>query len=118
MHTLTICFGPTNAIWMLVFKNKDKAETAWKSVTDSNLIATLEDDFGQTICVKKEAISGLMLEDTDLSKNAHIEVALQRARVQAEGQTRANADPVLRTAQMRQGPSVIAPGMNGFGGRN
>ena len=44
----------------------------------------MEDDFGQFVGVKGTEMRGIMLEDMELSKLAHIEQGLHRARTQAQ----------------------------------
>lgn len=112
MHSLTIVFGPSPVPWVLLFKTKESAETARMRVNETNdmLVA---DDFGQEIHIRKESIHGIMLEDMEQSKLAHIEQGLHRARTQAKAQQMAAADPTLRTAQMMGGPAMLQPGFGG-----
>lgn len=109
MHCLTICFGPAGTTWALMFKTKEAAEANWNSVAmkSSNVVTRFRDDFGQELVLETDKIHGIMLEDMSLSKLAHIERALHQARMQAEGQKMAQADPAL--AQAGRGPGIISP---------
>ena len=115
MFSLTICFGPAATSWALMYETKEKAEAAFDilsgvPINDFNgKIAKLSDDFGQLARIEISEIHGLMLEDLDLTKKAHILRALHHAHMQAEGQSAAAADPVLRS-QAHRGPSILAPG--------
>ena len=110
MFSLTICFGPAATSWALMFKTKEGADHA-VGILDSCFegISRVSDDFGQTCRVNTKMIHAMMLEDLDLTKRAHIERALHHAHMQAEGQSAAAADPVLRS-QAHRGPSILAPG--------
>lgn len=108
MYCLSIMFGPGPAGWALFFKTKEAADSAWQHVIDEETIS-ITDDFGHLCCVKRATVHGTMLEDMDQSKLAHIERALHQARTNAETQSRAEADPMIRNAQMKRGPSVISP---------
>jgi hypothetical protein len=110
MFSLTICFGPSATSWALMFRTKENANEAWNRMTlASEGKTTLTDDFGQRGLIDLKSVHGLMLEDLDLTKQAHIQRALHHAHMQAEGQSAAMADPVLR-AQGNRGPSILAPG--------
>ena len=56
-----------------------------------------------------------MLENLDVSKQAHIARSLHQQRIQAEFQKAAESDPVIRTAM--RGPAVLSPMGNSFNGR-
>ena len=111
MFSLTICFGPAATSWALMFKTKAAADEVWTTIRTSDPFTAVAhtDDFGQTCFVTKQGVHGLMLEDLDLTKQAHIQRALHHAHMQAEGQSAAAADPVLRS-QAHRGPSILAPG--------
>ncbi len=116
MFSLTIAFGNGPAtMWTLMWRDKEKADEAFARAQDhepSSLILT--DEFGQCCDIERAGICGVMLEDMELSKLAHIERALHQARTQAQGQQAAENDNVLRTQRSRSGPAVLTPGMNGF----
>lgn len=112
MFCLTVAVG--NIPWALMFKTEESANVAFIALdTFTTDAVRVTDDFGQTLVVRDSALQGMMLEDMDKSKLAHIERALHHARMQQEGQKLAAADAQLRAGQ--HGPSIIAPmgGMNG-----
>ncbi len=113
MFSLTISFGPTNVMWTLMFRNKEQGELAFAALKRPEFNGTLVDDFGQEIFLGFGGIHGVIFEDMELSKLAHIERALHQARMQAKGAEAAESDPVLRANRFRQGPAVLTPGMNG-----
>lgn len=123
MHSLTIVFGPSPVPWVLLFRDEAKAKAVYASggLTDEERATgrvgyfSATDDFGQEIRIAKASIHGVMLEDMDQSKLAHVEQGLHRARTQAKAQQMAAADPVLRTAAMAQGPAMLQPGFQGNG---
>jgi hypothetical protein len=122
MFSLTIAFGPSNTLWQLVFREAEKANDAYSKLNQaapSNQPVIVVDDFGQSTSIMRNQIHGFMLEDMNLSKQAHIERALHQMRTQAEGQTIVENDSVLRAAAARRGgPSIISPmnpAMNGGG---
>ena len=124
MFSLTISFGPGPVMWTMMWRDREKAEAAWNAVAISKAtesVLKLTDDFGQDAIIEITTIHGIMLEDMELSKNAHIERALHQARMQAKGQEMAESDQILRAARARQGgPGILTPmgPMNGgFGPR-
>lgn len=115
MYSLSIMFGPANAMWTLMFHDEVKAAEAFQLLNtgDANTVTHLTDDFGQKVYLKQSAIHAAMLEDLDQSKQAHIETALHRARTQARAQTLASNDPILRNAAAMNSPAVFSPMGNG-----
>lgn len=117
MFSLTICFGPANTPWILLFKEEEKAKAVYNNYVEFSLTSVAgmliaADDFGQALAVPFDQINGMMLDDMDQSQLAYIERGLHNARAQAKAQQRAAADPTLRTAAMAQGPAALSP----FGG--
>ncbi len=113
MFSLTIVFGPSPTPFTLLFNSEENAR---KALNASTLIEThliLTDDFGQHAEVSRASIHGTMLEDMDKSKLAHIEQGLHRARTQANAQSRAQSDPVLKAAAMMSGAPMLSPMGNG-----
>lgn len=109
MYSLTIHFGPNAICWQFSFKEKEKAEAAFKSIgenIDKGLMGQVRDDFGQTANMGQ--ISGYLLEDLDLVEEARIQRSLMNARGEVKARQRAATDPVIRTAG--QGPAVLQPG--------
>lgn len=112
MHTLSICFGC--AVWPLLYKTKEAAEIAYNAANTGSGDIGLTDDFGQTVTIKPGSLHGLMLEDMDQTKMAHIERAMHQQRMQVLAQKTAQTDPALRAAAMMQGPGILDPQrMNG-----
>jgi len=112
MFSLTVCFGPTNMVWALLFKEKAKAfqyhldiSAAMNRDAPGTLIA--EDDFGQSITIVLTDVHGIALEDLDQIEEARILRSLANARGEVKARQRAATDPVIRQAQ--QGPAVISP---------
>lgn len=116
MHSLTIVFGPSPVPWVLLFKTKEAADAARQLAGHPHEIFSIADDFGQEIRIAKASIHGMMLENMDLSKMAHIEQGLHRARTQAKAQELGAADPILKVAAMRQGPAMLNPSFPGGNG--
>lgn len=122
MHKLTIVFGPAATVWPLMFKTEESAKAALAATTSTppsdDTIIVVTDDFSQQVHIRLSRVHGVMLEDLDVSRLAHIEHQMYVWRVQANAQQNAKADPVLRAAAAGRGPSVIEPqgvGMNGMG---
>lgn len=109
MFSLTISFGPGPVMWTLMWRDKAKAIKAYEQYATIEDTLILTDDFGQEARIAREDIHGVMLEDMELSKLAHIERALHQARTQAQGQTMAQNDSVLRTARHQGGPPILSP---------
>jgi hypothetical protein len=104
--------------WPLLFKDKEKVDEAWTLASSfkPDMSISLEDDFGQKFAAPCIMISGVMLEDLDQTKIAHIELSLHHARMQGAAQKAAAADPAIRETMRPQQPSVFVPGgMNGRG---
>lgn len=124
MHSLTICFGPTGTVWTLLFKEEEKARTAYvaldKPTNTANFFENvfLNDDYGQELQIRLGEIKGVLLEDMDLSQLAQVERGLHQARSQAKAQTRAMQDPVIKESlrAQQQGPAVMSPMGNRFNG--
>jgi hypothetical protein len=111
MYLITIAVAPV--AWPLMFQTKEKAEKTLLLLRNEQILVT--DDFGQTFEGRRASIGGVLFEDLDQSRNAHIERALHEGRLRASLQTRAKSDPVLRHASMT-GPAMISPMGNGFNG--
>jgi hypothetical protein len=119
MFSLSVALdGPV--IWALMFKTKESAEKAWSAASElaPQIAVTISDDFGQKVLLTGDKFIGAVLEDLSLTRLAHIERYLHEARTRAKAQQDAHADPVLRTAAMAQGPSMISPMGNGPFPRN
>lgn len=102
--------------WPLLFKEEEKAKENWMLVTafKPEQCVSIEDDFGQQFAAPCINISGVMLEDLDKTRQAHIELSLHHARMQSAAQAAAKADPALRQAMFSGSPAVINP-VNGRG---
>ena len=122
MFCLTVVFGPAATNWRLLYKTAEKADAAFNTLkrapnktTEFNpdIRVELVDDFGQRAVFKTDEVSGAMFENLDESKVGVIEFSLHHARVNANTQQRAEADPALRAAMLGRGPSMISPMANG-----
>jgi hypothetical protein len=113
MHIITIACAPVAL--QFVYKTKESATAAWETRADETGKVTLADDFGQTGSFTASAISCRVLEDCDVSRQAHIARSLHQQRMQNDAQKAAEADPALRMGLMRS-PAVLSP-MAGFNGR-
>jgi hypothetical protein len=108
MYSLTICFGPAATSWAFMFKEKEKAEAAYKQISEAiglGRMTRIEDDFGQIGTLG--SVTGYLLEDLELTEQARIERSMVDARAQTKFNQRAKSDPTI-VAAMR-GPSVISP---------
>lgn len=114
MHVITVAFGEAPAMWQFVFKTEEAATVAWQQLGNETEVVIV-DDFGQTGNFDPKHISGRMLENLDISKQAHIARSLHQQRLQAEFQKAAESDPVIRTAM--RGPAVLSPMGMPFNGR-
>lgn len=118
MFSLTICFGPTGTLWTMLFKTEQNARQISDIIKEEMVTYKLQgkdgygefnDEFGQSFSLAFSAIHGMMLEDLEQSKLAHIERALHQARTQALGQTMVESDSTLKAARQRQGAAIIQP---------
>lgn len=116
MHIITIAFGSAPSIWQFVFRTEEAAKKVWdhKAVTPG--LIEITDDFGQTAVFREADICGRMIENMDLSKQAHLNRHLHQQRMQAEANKQAEADPAIRAAMAGRGPAILSP-MGGFNGR-
>jgi hypothetical protein len=117
MYNLTIHFGPNAVAWSFLFKDENKAQSAFTNVSSvmgpSQLTTDFEDDYGQKVTIFGQAIHGVLLENTELGTEARILRGLEQAKGQARATKRASSDPELQAAMRGQGPSVITPFANG-----
>ena len=122
MFSLTIAFGPGPTVWRLMWNDEEAAKKAFGECatpmpaisTDFAEMLDLADDFGQQLRVERASVHGVLFEEIDKSKLAHIAAILHQERTQALARQAAANDPVLRNARFQQGPAVMVPqGMNG-----
>lgn len=115
MFIVNVALGNTS--WRLLFKDEAKA------LGEFNLICAqlheaspikMQDEFGQTFFGNTSAIHGVMFEDMDKTKMAHVEMALHQARTQGLATKMAQHDPALKAQSNMGGPSVLNPMGNGF----
>lgn len=131
MFLITIALGQTAV--PLLYKTDETAKSAWELLTTPSPfppvgVATsmerlrgvpapvyLTDDFGRTVTIMPNALSGAIFEDMDQTKLSQVEIALHHARTQAAANKRGSTDPELRS--MAQGPAMLHPmmGMPGNG---
>ena len=116
MHIITVAFGATPAMWQFVFKTEESAIKSWDvlNIGKAGDCVGVTDDFGQSALFDLANVTGRMLENLDLSKQAQIARSLHQQRTQAEFQKSAESDPVIRMAM--RGPAVLSP-VPGFNGR-
>ena len=115
MFCLNVALGNTS--WRLLFRDVEKAKAAFGNLTPHHTdgtVLSVEDDFGQTLTTVVSSIHGLMLEDLDQTKMAHVEMALHQARTQSLATKMAQTDQTLKADSMARGPAIIAP-MGGNG---
>ena len=113
MFCLNVALGNTS--WRLLFRDAEKAKAAFQVLnSDFATQVSVEDDFGQTLVAFGESMHGLMLEDMDQTKMAHVEMALHQARTQSLATKMAQTDQTLKADSMARGPAIIAP-MSGNG---
>jgi hypothetical protein len=107
-------------MWTLLYKDREKAEQHRGHISDGPDRVILVDDFGQEATFFQECIYGVMLEDMEQSKLAHIERELHLVRTKLKANEIADADPQIRQARRNQQGGMpmlqaIPPGMPGFG---
>ena len=79
MFCLNVALG--NVSWRLLFKDVDTAKVAFTILDARNgPDIKIEDDFGQTLVAHVDSMHGLMLEDMEATKLAHVEMALHQER--------------------------------------
>ena len=103
-----------NTTWRLLFKDETKAIEASANLTaawerNDGALIDINDEFGQTMRLRTNAICGVMTEDLDKAKMANVELFLHQQRVQAMATKAAQSDPGLRASSMMNGPRVLDP---------
>ena len=111
MFIINVALGNTS--WRLLFKQEDSAKIAFEALTKGAERISILDDFGQELSTQPKVVHGVMLEDMDKTKMAHVEMALHQARTQGLATKMAQTDPALK-AQSAMSPSVLNPMGNGF----
>ena len=112
MFSITIAVG--NVSWRLLYKGiGDATIAAEKLQSAKDGVVEIIDDFGQLCSINVKSFHGLLLEDLEKMKMAHVETALHNARLQAMANKAAQADPGLRASAMSSSPGVLTP-MNSF----
>lgn len=123
MFSLSVVIG--NAIIPLLYRSKDTGlksrDTLAQWANEVPMMAgqsraplSVDDDFGQQICVTATGFKGYLFEDLEQSKVGHCERALHQQRTMFTAQRMAESDTTLKTARLMQGPAMIDPmGMNG-----
>lgn len=116
MYSLTIALAQSPVTWTLLFKTKETAFEAWGKRIGSETL-DLEDDFGQSACLQRHLIGGMLLENLDESKLAHVARTLHVEHVKIAANKAAAADPALNARLVTPGgPAIFQPGMgNGRG---
>jgi len=111
MFIINVALGNTS--WRLLFKDEQGALNALALFNEEDQIVKVSDDFGQSLETKMSRVHGVMLEDMDKTKMAHVEMALHQARTQGLATKMAQHDPALK-AQSTMSPNVLNPMGNGF----
>lgn len=112
MFIINVALGNTS--WRLLFKEEGTAVSAYDSAMEAGReLISIVDDFGQHMTASAASIHGVMLEDMDKTKMAHVEMALHQARTQGLATKMAQTDPTLK-ANAAMSPSVLDPMGNGF----
>jgi hypothetical protein len=115
MYSLTIVFGPTGTAWRLLFKEKERAEKAFRDTELPDV--TILDDFSQSVHITGK-MHGVMLENLNESKLGFIEMKLHDLRAQKDAAERIKSDPALaaaiRASQGNQGMPILQPSMGGM----
>lgn len=111
MFSISVAIGPTNLVWVLLFKSKEAADKARSELGAAAGVIATSDDYGQQLSARADAVNAILFENLDETRAAYIERALHQARTNAKTQQLAQADPALRMAQA--GPSVLSPMGNG-----
>ena len=114
MFCINVALGSTS--WRLLFRDEEKANETFGFINaprEDGIIVC--DDFGQRLSLlNHKSVHGVMFEDLDQTKAAHIEMALHQARTQNAAQKLAASDPALRAGATNAGPAIISPMGNGF----
>lgn len=122
MHCLSIVFGAgAPVMWKLIYRTEEAAKAAYTTITHPQppiaheMVVECVDDFGQSTCIRLNSVAGVMLEDLEQSKMAHVEMSLHEARTRSTAQKMAQADPAIRQAAMMGagGPAIFSPMQNG-----
>lgn len=122
MFSITVALANTQIVWTLLYKTKAVADSAWRGLLElhSNLKqdAGVCDEFGQMVMLPVGAIAGVLFEDLDQSKMAHIERAMHTERVKIQAQNAAQSDPIIKNAMRtaQRGPAIFDPTMQNGGG--
>jgi hypothetical protein len=114
MFAVNLAIG--NSVWRLLFKDEEKAETAFNITRQRGSAITyldLEDDFGQKCYFPISELHGAMFEDLEKAKMANVELFLHQERVKHMAQKAAQSDPGLRANAAMAGPAIMTP----FAGR-
>lgn len=115
MHTISVWFGQSPMPWTLVYNDHEKADTQYRNFLNPDVPATtveFSDDYGQKLFLDRTNVLGVLLEDIKQSALAKIEMGLHNARTQAQAQSRAQGDQVLRL-NGAGGPPMLSPMFRG-----
>ena len=112
MFSLTIALRDNPNVWTLLYQKEETARASFRILTAGQFFE-ITDDFGQTAFLPTNSHCAALLEDLDKSALAHIERALHNARTNHKANSRAQSDPMLRSANVSRGPDVLQPMVNG-----
>ncbi len=102
-------------VWALLFKEEAKAGEAYNAYVDykmnraENGILIGSDDFGQSFAIPFDEISGVLLENLELTDEAKILRSLANARNEVKARQRASTDSVIRAGMNNAGTGVLTP---------
>ena len=115
MFALNIALG-NNAAWRLLFRDGEEAKAIFEKISkrSNQGTHTVEDDFGQTFSAPAKSISGVLFEDLEKTRLAHVEMHLHQKRTEALAIKMAQSDPGLRASAGMQSPRMLDPTLNGF----
>jgi len=98
-----------NVAWRLLFKEETEAKDIFDALRKKrDAHVTIEDDFGQTFHALMKSIQGVMFEDLNKSKLAHVEMFLHQKRMEAMAMKAAQTDPALRASNLMNGSGGLA----------
>jgi hypothetical protein len=110
MFSISIAMGRgTPVVWALLYRTKEKALEASLKLHESQGEISLNDEFGQTIHVVKANVVGILTEDLEQSRVAHLERAIHEQKIRAAVGTRMRSDPAFRDITPA-GPAVLGLG--------
>lgn len=107
MYSISIAMGRgTPVVWALMYRTEARALETFKILQENVGDVVINDDYGQTIAIKKADVIGMMFEDYEQSRMAHIERAVHEQKIRAAIGQRVRSDPGLRDI-VQPGPAML-----------